>query len=153
MSLDGDAAERRRRGGELFREAMRIEPPGEPIGDPFLENGLLDTVFAEVWSRDGLTRRERRLITLTAVAACGDATAVEAHVRAALATGDLTVEELSELTLQFACTPASRGPLRSTSGCGATSPGPTAASPATDRPLPPAVHGSLARACASSSSR
>jgi 4-carboxymuconolactone decarboxylase len=95
-------SERRQLGRETFRDVMGFEVSGEPQGDPFVESGLLDTVFAELWNRDGLTRKERRIITVVCVGASAYPVAAAAHVRAALESGDLTVDELRELILQFA---------------------------------------------------
>ena len=59
-------------------------------------------VFGEVWARPGLTRRERRLVTLPCVAAADAQQPIEDHVYAALNSGDLNVDELLELVLHFA---------------------------------------------------
>lgn len=101
MTVERD--ERRERGAALFEEIMRIPaPPADAPGPPMVEDGLLRSLFAEVWSRPGLTRKERRLITVTAVAGSAVPGAVAAHVRAALESGDLTVAELNELILHYA---------------------------------------------------
>jgi 4-carboxymuconolactone decarboxylase len=59
-------------------------------------------VFDGVWSRPGLSVRDRRLVTIVCVSAAVDVPAMDAHVYAALASGDLTVEQLNEFTLHFA---------------------------------------------------
>lgn len=94
-----DYAERRRRGIELYREIMLREPPRP---ESARTAALLDFVYAEVWSRGGISRRERRLITLTC---CAGADAIETladHVYGALASGDLSYQELHEAILHFA---------------------------------------------------
>src|SRR5215203_217061 len=55
-----------------------------------------------VWSRPGLSVRDRRIVTIVCVSAAVDVPAMDAHVYAALASGDLTVEQLNEFTLHFA---------------------------------------------------
>jgi 4-carboxymuconolactone decarboxylase len=55
-----------------------------------------------VWTRPGLSVRERRIVTITCVSAAVDVPAMDAHVYAALASGDITVEQLNEITLHFA---------------------------------------------------
>jgi 4-carboxymuconolactone decarboxylase len=103
MAEHDDSSARRARGREIFRQVMALDPPADGPSSPFVDNGLLDTVFAELWTRGGLTRKERRILTICCVAATAvDPSAIDAHVRAALATGDLTVSELEELTLHFA---------------------------------------------------
>ncbi|WP_143548900.1 carboxymuconolactone decarboxylase family protein [Rhodococcus sp. ACS1] len=61
-----------------------------------------DFLFDQVWTRPGLSIRERRLITLSCIAAVGAAKPMAAHVAAALESGDLTREELEEAALQCA---------------------------------------------------
>ncbi|WP_231609847.1 carboxymuconolactone decarboxylase family protein [Rhodococcus sp. CX] len=61
-----------------------------------------DFLFGEVWTRPGLSRRERRLITLSCIVAVGASKPMAAHVAAALDTGDLSREELEETALQCA---------------------------------------------------
>ncbi|WP_193614219.1 alpha/beta fold hydrolase [Nocardioides lijunqiniae] len=57
--------------------------------------------WGAVWSRPGLDRRSRSLVTLTALVARGHHEELAEHVRAALGNG-VTVEELHELLLQTA---------------------------------------------------
>ena len=89
----------RTRAKELWQEVNQFPAP-EPA-DGFLE-ATLDQVFGRVWSRPGLTRKERRWITLTSIAALGATDALEVHVRSALQSGDITPEEMKEFALHFA---------------------------------------------------
>ncbi|MFN8025698.1 MAG: carboxymuconolactone decarboxylase family protein [Acidimicrobiia bacterium] len=59
--------------------------------------GTFDAVFSEVWPRGVLTKKERRIVTVSCVVASASMTAAEAHTQGALRTGDLTYDELSEL--------------------------------------------------------
>ncbi|MER2087074.1 carboxymuconolactone decarboxylase family protein [Rhodococcus sp. (in: high G+C Gram-positive bacteria)] len=61
-----------------------------------------DFLFDQVWTRPGLSVRDRRLITLSCIAAVRAAKPMAAHVAAALESGDLTREELEEAALQCA---------------------------------------------------
>jgi 4-carboxymuconolactone decarboxylase len=54
--------------------------------------------FGETWSRDGLTRRERSMITLGVLCALGRAKELRIHVKGALANG-VTPLEIRELLL------------------------------------------------------
>jgi 4-carboxymuconolactone decarboxylase len=78
---------------------MTIDPP--EVMTPF-DRATLDFVFGEVWPRPGLSRRDRRLVTLACVAAADAPQPIDDHVYAALNCGDLTLEEMLEFVLQFA---------------------------------------------------
>src|SRR3954469_617777 len=86
-------------GRQTFADMMGYDAP--PPASPLIEM-TVDHVCGEIWSRPGLTRKERRFITVTAVASAGAEVALQAHVDAALDSGDLTVEELREVVLHFA---------------------------------------------------
>jgi 4-carboxymuconolactone decarboxylase len=68
---------------------------------PF-EAATLDFVFAHVWARPGLTRRQRRLVTLSCVCGAAAPGPTDDHMYAALASGDLHIDELLEFILHFA---------------------------------------------------
>jgi len=87
------------RAEQTYRDVMTTEPP-EPTTP--LEQATFDFVFGDVWSRPGLTRRERRWVTLACVAAADAPKAIEDHVYAALNSGDIELPELLEFVLQFA---------------------------------------------------
>jgi 4-carboxymuconolactone decarboxylase len=57
--------------------------------------------WGEVWTRPGLDRRSRSMITLTALIAHGHWSELELHLRAALRNG-LTRDEIAEVILQSA---------------------------------------------------
>ena len=57
--------------------------------------------WGEIWSRPGLDRRVRSIVTLTALVATGREHELEMHVRAALGNG-LTPDEIGEVLLQCA---------------------------------------------------
>src|SRR5262249_34974925 len=67
----------------------------------FFQTGVLGYAYGHLWERPGLSRRERRIVTIAAVATADSPTLLNAHVRAALASGDLTKEEMDEIVLQF----------------------------------------------------
>jgi 4-carboxymuconolactone decarboxylase len=95
-----DDVEGRRAAGEaMFAEVNGFPAPGP--GHPFLEM-TVDHVFGEVWTRPGLTRKERRWIAITGVASAGAEMALKIHVTSALQSGDITVEELREAVTHFA---------------------------------------------------
>ncbi|HET6600976.1 MAG TPA: 4-carboxymuconolactone decarboxylase [Gaiella sp.] len=57
--------------------------------------------WGEIWSRPGLDRRTRSIVTLTALVASGREHELEMHLRAALVNG-LTPDEIGEVLLQCA---------------------------------------------------
>ncbi|HEY7433202.1 MAG TPA: 4-carboxymuconolactone decarboxylase [Streptosporangiaceae bacterium] len=57
--------------------------------------------WGEIWSRPGLTRAERSLVTLAALAVMGKEEELALHVRAALRNG-LTADQIKEVLLQVA---------------------------------------------------
>jgi 4-carboxymuconolactone decarboxylase len=89
---------RRERGQRIWREVMAFD--ALPATEPYTEV-TVDTVFAELWDRPGISRRDRRLISLTVCAMSAQPIAMGAHVSAALSSGDLSVEELDEWVLQL----------------------------------------------------
>jgi 3-oxoadipate enol-lactonase/4-carboxymuconolactone decarboxylase len=62
---------------------------------------ITEYAWGTIWTRPGLDRRSRSLITLTALVARGHHDELALHVRAALRNG-LTVDEIKELLLQTA---------------------------------------------------
>jgi 4-carboxymuconolactone decarboxylase len=58
-------------------------------------------VWADVWTRDGLDRRTRSLVTLGMLTALNRPVEFESHVRGALANG-CTVADIQELLLHAA---------------------------------------------------
>jgi 4-carboxymuconolactone decarboxylase len=89
----------RERGERTWREVMAFD--ALPATEPYTEF-TVDTVFGELWNRPGISRRDRRLISLTICAMSAQTMALAAHVDAALQSGDLSVEELDEWVLQLA---------------------------------------------------
>ena len=69
---------------------------------PATNTALLEFVFGEVWNRPGLSQRNRRWVALTCAGAADTVGPIEANVYAALASGDMTLEELQEFVLHFA---------------------------------------------------
>jgi 4-carboxymuconolactone decarboxylase len=84
---------------QVYREVMAVEPP--TVTSP-LEQLERDFLFGEVWPRPGLSRRERRMVTLACVWAADAPKPIEDHLYAALASGDLSLRQIQELMLQFA---------------------------------------------------
>ena len=86
-------------GTRAYNDVMSAE--SGPADSPF-EAATLDFVFDQVWARPGLTRRQRRLVTLACVCGAAAPGPTDDHMYAALATGDLHIDELLEFILHFA---------------------------------------------------
>jgi 3-oxoadipate enol-lactonase/4-carboxymuconolactone decarboxylase len=94
-------------------EGMRVRR--EVLGDAHVDRAAAATTdftrdfqelitayaWGEIWTRPGLDRRSRSMITLTALIARGHHEELAMHVRAALRNG-LTVDEIKEVLLQSA---------------------------------------------------
>ena len=87
------------RGAQEFAD-VNLMPAPRPMS-PYRHAGILNFVFGHVWQRPGLTRRERRIITLAACAVDDSPTPLRTHVAAAVHSGDITKEEMDEIVLQF----------------------------------------------------
>ena len=94
------ADERWVRGAEVFTEVTGLPAPNR--GDDYVADVVLDQVFAEIWTRPGLTRKERRWISITCACMTGAPVAMETHFGAALRTGDISMDELREFIVHFA---------------------------------------------------
>ncbi|MGW4911027.1 carboxymuconolactone decarboxylase family protein [Streptomyces sp. NPDC004270] len=87
-------------------KAMRAALPGVfPEGDIDLRDGRigedlvdigLTSVWGALWAREGLTARDRSLVTLGILIALGAESELKTHVRVALANG-LTRDEIAEV--------------------------------------------------------
>jgi len=96
--------QRRQKGIEIFKRnygSSLMEPP--PKGqDPFFDI-MLETLFAEVWSREEqLCLRDRRLFTMGVIAAMGESGIFEIQAGCALRNGEMTAEQLRELVIHGA---------------------------------------------------
>src|SRR5260370_39761169 len=83
---------------DAWRDVMRREPP--PITDPYTQ--FTAELFDRVWGRPGLARRDRRLVSLTAVALSGQRDPLVFHLRAAVESEDLSIDELHERVVHLA---------------------------------------------------
>lgn len=86
----------------IFREVITVAPRTPDGTATPLEQSIRDFVYGTVWARPGLSRRDRRLVTLACVTAAGAPQPIQDHVYATLNSGDLTVAELEEFALHLA---------------------------------------------------
>lgn len=92
--------ERWERGAKEFSQVTGLPAPAR--GDDYMAAVVIDQVFAEVWTRPGLTRKERRWISITCACMTGATIAMEAHFGGALRSGDMSIDELREFVVHFA---------------------------------------------------
>ena len=93
---------RRARGLEKFEEVYDGDVPAPPPGAMAFFDLMLEQVFAELWTRDALSVRDRRLVTMGVIAALGERDTFEVQARAALKKDELTPEQLREMVIHLA---------------------------------------------------
>ena len=101
-----DDAERTRRGMTVRREVLGDEHVDRAVAtttsftEPF-QDLITRYAWGEIWSRPGLSRAERSLVTLAVLAALHHDNELAMHIKAALRNG-LQPEQISEVLLQVA---------------------------------------------------
>ncbi|MFI5082405.1 MAG: 4-carboxymuconolactone decarboxylase, partial [Streptosporangiales bacterium] len=101
-----DDAERTRQGMTVRREVLgnehvdRAVAATTPFTEPF-QDFITRYAWGDIWSRPGLSRAERSLVTLSVLAAMQHEHELAMHVKAALRNG-LTPEQIQEVLLQVA---------------------------------------------------
>lgn len=88
--------ELRRTGLAKMNEVYAWEMPDMP-GEYFALT--VDHLFGRIWTRPGLSMRDKRLMTLAVVTAVGEKDLAEIQVNAALHNGELTEDELREMAI------------------------------------------------------
>ena len=94
--MDSAGNELRRKGLDKMKEVYGWEMPDLP-GDYFALT--VDHLFADIWSRPGLSMRDKRLVTLSVVTALGLSDLAEIQVNAALGNHEMTEAELREMAI------------------------------------------------------
>src|SRR6201992_269353 len=89
--------EQRRKGLEKMNEVYGWEMPNIE-GDDYFDL-TVDHLFGDIWNRPGLSMRDKRIMTLTAVTAVGSRDLAEIQINAALLNGELTEDELKEMAV------------------------------------------------------
>ena len=99
-SAPEDDASRMDQGRSLMESVYGFAPTGPPqtkFGQHTIEH-----LFGEIWSREGLALRDRRLLVLGVAASLGRGDIVELHASVGLERGDFTRSELEEIVLHLA---------------------------------------------------
>ena len=104
-SVDDD--EHRERGYALRREVLGDEYVDAALARASaltadFQDYLTRTAWGEVWSRPGLDRKIRSLLTITVLTALGHRHELALHIRSAVQNNGVTPEEVGEVILQAA---------------------------------------------------
>ena len=101
-----DDAERARQGMSVRREVLGDEHVDRAVANttaftaPF-QKFITRYAWGDIWSRPGLSRAERSIVTLAVLTALQHKSELAMHVKAALRNG-LTAEQIQEVLLQVA---------------------------------------------------
>jgi 4-carboxymuconolactone decarboxylase len=93
-SSDG---ERHRRALETMAKAYAWPSVADGPGEFF--RYTVDHLFGEIWSRPGLSNRDRRLLILGVIAGSGQLDVIPLQTDAALANAELSAQELREVVI------------------------------------------------------
>lgn len=92
---------RREIGLETIREVYAGDVVTPPEGYAFSDI-MLEQLFAELWTRDTLGMRDKRILLLGIIAEKGEAATFKIQVKASLKRGEMSPEEARELLLFIA---------------------------------------------------
>ncbi|MGI9603381.1 MAG: carboxymuconolactone decarboxylase family protein [Acidimicrobiales bacterium] len=90
------------RGQAMIREVYAGSVADIPKGLMPFNDVMIETLFAEVWTRDVLSIRDRRLLLMGVIAAQGQTEVWKIQARAALDRQELTADELRETLVMLA---------------------------------------------------
>lgn len=103
MSAEGDwRTVRHEKGAESVKQVLgpKAEESLATLGE--LGDRIIETIYGDIYQRDGLTLKERQIATLCMLMALGGKDRqVKVHMRAGLRVG-ITEDELRELVIQLA---------------------------------------------------
>ncbi len=94
--------DRYKRGAEMIKKVYAGDVIVPPKGAMAFSDLMIESLFAEVWTREELSIRDRRLILLGVIGALGERDTFAIQTRAALKNGELTPEQLREVVIMLA---------------------------------------------------
>lgn len=97
-----DDADRYARGLEKIKDVYAGDVIVPPQGAMEFTDVMLKQLFAELWTRDTLSMRDKRILLLGIIAEKGEATTFKIQIKASLKRGEITPEEARELLLFIA---------------------------------------------------
>ena len=92
---------RRELGEDKIKEVYAGDVTVPPQGYAFTDI-MLETLFAEVWTRDTLSMRDKRIMLMGMIAAQGEGMTFKIQTKAGIKNGELTPEDIRELHLFIA---------------------------------------------------
>ena len=93
--------ERRQLGLETIKDVYAGDVVTPPEGYAFTDL-MLKQLFAELWTRDTLSMRDKRILLLGIIAEKGETAIFKIQVKASLKRGEITPEEAREMLLFIA---------------------------------------------------
>ena len=90
------------RGAEKIKDVYAGDVITPPQGSMPFTDIMLEQLFAEVWTRDTLSMRDKRLLLLGIIAEKGEAGTFKIQAKASLKRGEMTAQDLRELLLFIA---------------------------------------------------
>jgi len=92
-------SDRRKKGQETIEQVYAGDVVVPPAGASAFADIMLEQLFAEVWTREVLSMRDRRLLLLGAIAALGEQMTFGIQAKAAIKNGELSAEQLREVLI------------------------------------------------------
>ena len=99
MAANSEGSARRQAGVEKIKEVYAGDIATPPPGASTFADIMLEQLFAEVWTRDVLSMRDRRLLLLGAIAALGEPMTFSIQAKAAIKNAELTPDQLREVLI------------------------------------------------------
>ena len=90
------------RGQKMIQEVYAGDVVTAPKGAMPFSDLMLESLFAEVWTREELAIGERRLVLLGVIGALGERETFGIQAKAALKRGELTPDQLREVVITLA---------------------------------------------------
>ena len=94
--------DRYQRGAEMIKKVYAGDVIVPPKGAMAFSDLMLESLFAEVWTREELSIRDRRLILLGVIGALGEKDTFAIQAKAALKNGELEPQQLREVVIMLA---------------------------------------------------
>ena len=102
MANDVAEDDRYQRGVEMIKKVYSGDVAVPPKGAMAFTDLMLESLFAEVWTRDVLSMRDRRLILLGVIGALGEKDTFGIQAKASLKNGELEPDQLREVLIMLA---------------------------------------------------
>ncbi len=95
-------SERWKKGEETIKDVYAGDVVTAPEGAYAFSDIMLETLFAEIWTRDILSMRDKRILLLGMIAAQGQPDTFKIQAKASIKRGEMTPEEIRELHIFIA---------------------------------------------------